>query len=487
MAVGFGSLIQQREMNRQFIINAAQVRRSRAAIPQILRRAIRDKELEQWFHQEAGHRLQGLDPALSGAERQNALEMANRYPAGSMQPISLEKLLQMPDLCLSPNDIIDRAKQGVELLRSNTRSDILGTAARGIPGGGASSRAAKWARLNPELAARFDFDENTPRPLYRIGDRTLFQLTLEMSQHIAREIGRVFPNLAMTNSENVKLFMADVKQRWGNWRQAELENTVFFNQVVMPRMWVQDQQIIESKLYPAGHGDYPMLFARYSMAKTLLESGVKYFLFSNADEFLWQADPVIISIAQEMFDRGHHMVIIGVENINNQFGGGFVRTADGKQSLVETPRLPWEVVQAGRAPIALNTTFYICDVEYLAAHEADLLAIDKSLVVKEVPGRAEGSVEQIFGVDSWAGDIFAAVLNPAFIQFPRMNFLGIKDGGFITGGAPVEALGGRTYLHYVNETVATFPPTMSRLIAGDRAMAEELHANNYSYLPLQLA
>ncbi|MFH1683422.1 MAG: hypothetical protein ABIA67_00920 [Candidatus Margulisiibacteriota bacterium] len=203
------------------IATAAQVRRSRVAVPRALSKAIRSPELETWFAREAASRLAKLPSGITGQERQIALEMDNRYPNGSMQPISLAELLQMSDLCVSAQDILDRAREGVELLTANPLSNQLGTAARGIPGGGASSRAAKWARLNPETAAKFGFTETTPRPLYRVGEKSLFQHTLDMSQHIARELGRVFPNLAMTNSENVAQFMREVRSRWGNYRSAE--------------------------------------------------------------------------------------------------------------------------------------------------------------------------------------------------------------------------------------------------------------------------
>ncbi len=85
-------------------------------------------------------------------------------------------------------------------------------------------------------------------------------------------------------------------------------------------------------------------------------------------------------------------------------------------------------------------------------------------------------------MDSWAGDVFAELLNPAFMRWPRLNFLGIKDAGFITGREPLEELGGRSYLHYVNESVATYPVTISRLLRGDRSVAEELFRRGYCYL-----
>jgi hypothetical protein len=476
----FSHNVLSKGINHKNVATAQEVKTSQS-VPQALEEPVRSPDLEEWFQQEAKKRLATLPQGCLGKQRQDLLEKPNRYADGSMAPISLNELLQMTDLCGSADDILNRAQQGVELLRTNDSYPEYGTAARGVPGGGASSRAAKWTRLHPELAKRFGLTETLPRPLFRVGSKTLLQHTLDMSQSIARNLGKVFPNVIMTNSENVSLFLDVIRKEWGNYTPSELDATVLFNQIVLPRMWVDDETLIQNKLYPAGHGDYPYLFGKYHFAKALQECGIHYLVFSNADEWLWQADPVMISIARELFDQGHHMVIIGTKNTNNQFGGGFVRQKDGTQSLVETPRLPWDVVEKGTAPVALNTTFYMIDVDYLAAHERALIDVEKSLVVKEVPGRQDGAVEQILGVDSWAGDVFAACLNPAFIEWPRLNFLGIKDGGFISGEEPKEELGGRTYLHYVNETVNAYPVIMKRLIEGDKNMASFLADSGYSY------
>lgn len=466
---------------RHDIMTARAVRKLESA-KGILNEPLRDAHLENWFQNEAKRRLSALPHDVIGKARQDALEMGNRFNDGSMEPISLDQLLKMKDFCDSPKNILDRAKQGVELLKNNDTSHELSTAARGIPLGGASSRASKWAAKNPEHAKLFGFDETTPRALYRMGGVALFQHITNFSAFIARSIGKISPIIAMTNSETVDKFISIVRNEFGNYTDDELNNMIFFNQVVLPRIWVNDGEVIGDKLYPAGHGDYPYLIARYSMAKTLQDYGIKYLFFSNQDEWLWQPDPVMISIAQELFDKGHHMAIIGVENTNNQFGGGFVRNSDGIQSLVETPRLPWEIVKGGKAPIALNTTFYVLDVEFLAGNEDKLLNVKKSLIVKEVPGRVNGEIDQILGVDSWAGDVFAEVTNPAFIKWPRLNFLGIKDGSFIAGVEKQEFLGGRTYAHYLQETIATYPQLMHGLINGENWAAEFLHRTGYSYL-----
>ncbi|MBF0105056.1 MAG: UTP--glucose-1-phosphate uridylyltransferase [Deltaproteobacteria bacterium] len=473
-------LFKQRS-NRDVIATAAEIKKTPGTPKQLLH-AIKSSELEDWLKKEALTRLSSLPDGLNPQEKKDLLEMANRYPDGSMEMIALNDLNKMSQFVNSPKDLLDRARQGFSLLKNNTTCQDLGTVARGVPGGGASSRAAKWTRLNPETARKFGLTEQTPRPLFYVQNKTLLQHTLDFSRFIAQKAGVVFPNIIMTNSENVSLLLDTIRTDWTDHTPAELANTILFNQIVLPRLWVEDGQTTKDKLYPAGHGDYPFLMAKYGIANALRQSGIRYFVFSNADEWLWQADPVMISIADELFHRGHHMIIIGTKNTNNQFGGGFVRKQDGTLSLVETPRLPWSVVKKGEAPVAINTTFYLVDVEYLASHENKLLEVEKSLVVKEVPARQKTGIEQIIGVDSWAGDCFAAVLNPVFIEWPRLNFLGIKDGGFISGTEILTELGNRSYQQYVNEAIVSYPRVMNDLINGDTASAQRLLSSGYSYL-----
>jgi len=478
--------------NEENVCTAQQVMSSAEEIPPPLREPITNEALEDWFRVEATKRISDLPPAISGDDRKDALEKDNRYEDGTMELAEQDDLLQMSELCESVDRIRERAEEGRELLANNKQDPVLGTAARGVPCGGASSRANTWINEHPVEAARFGLGKGTPRPLFKVGPRTLLHHTLAFSRHVARKVGRVFPNILMINSEVAPQFTRSIREDWRGFTPDELDSTLLFNQIVLPRIWVEDLKKVtdpesdEVKLFPAGHGDFPFLLAEYGLVKALADQGIRYLFFSNADEWQWQPDPVMISIADELFAKGHHMVIIGTENINNQCGGAFVKMTDGCQSLVETPRLPWSFVEQRKAPLLLNTTFYVIDVQHLAQKEGELKNVKKSLVVKNryrrVPGSEDDIEQQILGVDSWAGDVFSQLLNPAFIQWPRLNFLGIKDGGFITGREPVRDLGGRSYLHYVSESVATFPVTMSRLLDGDKKVAKELFESGYSYL-----
>lgn len=474
-------LMRENPIAHRYIATATQAVKHK--VPDNLKDAVTNPELESWFRKEAGKRLALIKPGMSEKEIKDIIETANRFPNGSMTPISLEQMKNMREFCPSVEALLERAKHGVELMKTNPNHEYLGTVGRAVPAGGGSTRGASWAVDNPELARKYGISENTSRYLYKAGRRTLITNTLELSINIARAVGKVFPNIIMSNSETVKAMMETVKAEWGNMTTEEALNTVFFNQIVMPRMWVKDQQMILDKLFPAGHGDFPYLVSKYQMAKTLKECGIKYLLYSNADEWLWQADPIVISIAQQLFDEGHHMLIVGVENFDKIPGGGFMRLTNGRQTLVETPRLPSQIIKEHNVPEAVNTTFYVIDVDYLAEHESELMNVDKSIVVKTIPGRSgEGSKEQIVGVDSWAGDVFADVLNPAFIKWPNMNFLGIKHMGHIIDSVPEAFLGGRTRLHYVHESLAIYSTLIKRLIKGDREVAEYLFNTNYSYV-----
>ncbi|EKD50953.1 MAG: hypothetical protein ACD_62C00387G0003, partial [uncultured bacterium] len=128
----FSECLLSTENHQAFITTAQDVRRS-IGVPEVLRDPIRNPELENWFVSEAKQRLASLPANAVGQQRQDLLESPNRYPDGSMRPISLAELNQMTRLCGSAGDILNRASQGRELLTNNDRHPLYGTAARGVP------------------------------------------------------------------------------------------------------------------------------------------------------------------------------------------------------------------------------------------------------------------------------------------------------------------------------------------------------------------
>jgi len=449
--------------------------------PPALAKGTRVESLAKWFEVESAARLRMISPTMTVDEKREKIEDRNRLPNGSVQLLSLEELNSMNEFCPDPEAILARAKDGTRLLQGNTAHGKLSTAVRCLPAGGIATRAQKWVRENPGTAALFGMDEMTPKFLYRVGGSPIIGHTLMFSTHIGRLHGRLIPSVVMTNPEKVEGLARTVFSDWGNFTRAERLNTVFWNQIVLPGRYMEDGKPTED-LYPTGHSDFPYLMAKYGMARTLLDCGFRFMIFSNAEEWMWQADPVVISIANELFEKGHHMLAIGVENTNKQKGGGFVKRPDRTRSVVETPRLPKELLK--ETPEAIYTTFNMLDIKYMAEHEAEFMVeSDKSVVVKDVPGR-KGGREAALVADGWAGDVFAEKLNPFFIRWPRLNFLGIKDGSHIAGADPVPALGGRTYLHYVSESVSVYPEIIRRLMEGDLGVAEYLISTGYSYLPL---
>ena len=461
---------------------------ARGFTPPALLEANRDEGVERWFNGELQRRVAQIGPGLSSMvpkDVQAALEMANRLPDGSVSLMtSPSDFLQMANFISGPQDIIRRAREGFDLLAGNSTNNTLMAIARGVPGGGSSTRAQTWLAEHPEAARELGIDGSTPRSFYPLEGRTLVQVLLENGRGLEKHLDRVIPNIIMTNSEIVPALLESVRENWKCWSIDALTNTFFFNQVVLPRKYVSDLADVEEngrvKLYAAGHGDFPFLLGQYSFVKALHDEGIRYFLFSNADEYMWGPDPVMVSIAEELAQKGNPMLAIGVENSNNQLGGGFVKEG----VLVETPRLPWSLLQSGKAPAALNAAFYLLHVPTMLERLEKLIQEPpRILTVKTVPGRGEGTEELIVGVDSHAGDIFTEAMKPsAFIWWPRTNFLGIKDAGFLVGGTPIDYLGGRTYRQFTTEAAHKYPKILEALYHGDESAARQLAANGYCYV-----
>jgi UDP-N-acetylglucosamine pyrophosphorylase len=331
-----------------------------------------------------------------------------------------------------------------------------------------------------ELCEPHGIYEGLPKFLYPLGGRNLAQIALENSMLVGSALGVEIPNIVMTNSEIAERMVTIFRASASGWTQEQRRNTLMFNQVVMPRIWVEDGVVENSQLFPAGHGDFPYLMAQLNLAEALKAAGVEFVVFSNGDEFMWGPDPVLIDVARELKEQGYGMLSVVVPNTNNQKGGGAVKDAAGRQMLVETPRLPWEIMASGQAPLGLNTTFYILSVDHLVAAKQALMNVPKSLDVKTMP--RGGRTEQVIGVDSWAGDVFSALLNPRFLWWERLNFLGVKTPDHVIGSSPVGFLGGRTYAGYLRESAEKYGRVMRGLIEGNLSIAAQLVANGYQYV-----
>jgi hypothetical protein len=438
--------------------------------------------------------------------RQAALEMGNRLPGGSVKLLGATDYFFMVDpgipgiakvLAESPGQLLHMAQEGAELLSKNQAIPGLGTAVRGLPTGGASSRARSWVAENREFAGKMGIDEDTPRFLYPVEisghTRTLLGLTLETSRTIGQFLGVTFPTVLMTNHEIAATVVKGLLHDTKDWNEDEQRTALVFNQRIVPRFFLEDGKQIEGELFPAGHGDFPYFLAEYHLLQSLQEAGVKFLVYSNADEFGWGPDPVMISAAQRLFNEGYTGVAVVVENSDNLFGGGAVKDPlTDKQFLVETPRLPWDLVCEGKAPLAINTTFNILSVDALAQFSDLIKSAPFSLAVKPLKGR-QGGIEQIVGVDTWAGDIFTnpdgapATYRNAFIWWPRNNFLGIKDGQHVYGTEPVDYLKGRSHSQLVRHIAESIGPIMRAIVRGSQATAAELFRAEYEFASVDTA
>lgn len=435
----------------------------------------------------------GKQLARQQCEIQMAIEASNRLPNGSVRILKEEDFQHMSDLIGSYEILVELARRGVELLQNNSVFKGLGTLARGLPAGGAGTRAKSYLRRHPEIKLATGWNEDMSRLVYDINGKSLLQLTIENGKMVGDALGVVFPTFIMSSREVIReILNALSHSSMMTWSKEWLDNIMIFNQPEMERVYLQDREITDEK-YPLGHGDYPYLLSEYGLIQEMHKAGIKYFLFSNGDEFMWSVDPVMIAIAQKLFDEGYEMLAIGVTNANGQFGGGFVEDAqDGRRYLVETPRLPADIIEASKGkdakpPDAINTTFYIMSVEAMAKHLEELQKADKSLVVKTVPGRKELGIEMdlTLGADSWAGDTFTKAMKSAFIWWPRTNFLGIKDASHLVGTWAEESLGGMSYSEYTKRAAAIFPAILRGIVSGDEKILKQLLQYSYEYIKVQ--
>lgn len=439
-----------------------------------------DQNLKEWFFKECQKRLSCISPQ-NNLSIEEALELPNRLPENSLELIDEANLINLKSILPTSEDFKKIVKLGINELQNNKCNSKFSTAVRAIPGGGASSRASSWIRMNPEFSKKHHLSESQPRQLYRTNNRSLLEWTLGLSTQIANHAKRIIPNLLMTSSESLPDFVNDA-QSWSFVDQEHLKHTTVFNQIELPRLYTNDLTAVPDRLFPSGHGDFPYLLSKLGLIDDLVKQGFKYLVFSNSDEWLWQADPFVIGLAATLFDEDHHMVIMGVDNTHKQMGGAFVRFKNGKQSLVETPRLPKDVLKNKEAPLLLNSTFYVMNIGSLAQKKDRLLEVKKSLVVKEIPGRLPGTTESIVGVDSYAGDVFSDVLNPLFVRWPRSNFLGIKDGSHLYGTTPRDDLNGLSSEQFLTTVTQNYERHIEALFKNAGTHLNQFYENNFSYL-----
>lgn len=482
--------------------------RNSSGLPPALSIQRRDPDLEARFRESAELVLRGLpnelrhtpsdlrdvhpdSNAASGSRerrlweffqaRAAAMLRTNRLADGSVVPLEEEDYLRMEILVPDTESLLARARRGVEILRgAHGRSRVAGA----MPLGGASTRANTWVSQNAEVCAARGITPGMPRFQYPLQGRFLAQITLENRLAMGQMVGATIPSIIMTNSEIAETLFAALSQVARSWAAADRQNTVLFNQIVLPRLWVEDGAEVGEQLYPAGHGNFPLLLAQLKIIAALKAAGVEYLMFSNGDEFMWGPDPVLLDIARELKDAGHGMLAVVVPNSVGQMGGGAVKDAAGRHMLVETPRLPWNIMCSGQAPLALNAAFYILSVEYLAAAMDALLHAETFLDVKTMP--RDDRVQQVIGADSWAGDVFSALLSPRFLWWERRNYLGIKTPADVIGQVPMQHLGGRSNADYLAECDRKYPNVMEALINGNPAVARQLVENGYQYVEVDL-
>jgi len=405
----------------------------------------------------------------------------------------------------SPEELLETTQRGIALMKGDSEEGGLSTAAFGLPVAGEASRAQKFAEAHPELVARIKplggldgLEEGhlPPRFLYPIstteGSKTLFGLMLGNFLGTSRSLGRLSLSINMFNSKSSGLVVERMKKEgFADISDEQLDLLLGFVQPSAPRMFLSDMAET-NELFSTGHGDYPNTLANLKMFETMEAMGIKYFIFANADEFLWGADPTMVGVADKLINMGYDGMVVVVPNSNNQPGGGAVRSLLKPSSsfkLCESMCLPANLSDGITNPSAVNTTFYILSTKALASATAKFLSTAPGLDIKTTKER--GRTEQVGCLETWAGNEFTNNLNCAFVMAPRAGyFLGIKSLEHThSDNTPPELkdfpnsrFADWSYERTVKYLANTYPDLLQRLMAGDKTVAYEIWRNGYSYL-----
>ncbi len=404
----------------------------------------------------------------------------------------------------SPSELLDYTRLGISEMQGNPIHGDLSSVAMGFPIAGEASRALAFAMANPGLVERIrnlggleglEDGHLPPRFLYPIatesGPRSLFSLMLNNFVSAGSDLGLSSLTLSMLNSKSSDLVFAKLSKDLRRLGEDQLKAMLGFVQSSSPRLYMADGELTDD-LFVTGHGDFSNSLSRLGLISLMGSLGIGYFLFGNADEFMWGGDPTFIGIAKTLFDQGYSGMVVVVPNSNQMRGGGPVKETENPSNkfLCETPCLP----EGSGIPLGINTTFYAFSVPKLASVEENLLTLQMALDVKTAPGR-KGGLEAVLCAESWAG---SELTNPsnrpddykiAFVFAPRPGvFLGIKTLEHShSDNIPPEIaedprFGNMSYFKMVPHMANLFPQVIGELISGDTGTARAVFDAGYSYL-----
>jgi len=404
----------------------------------------------------------------------------------------------------SPSELLDFTKLGISEMLGNTIHRDLSSVAMGYPIAGEASRALAFAMANPGLVERIrnlggldglEDGHLPPRFLYPIatqsGTLESFSLMLNNFLSAGSDLGLRSLTISMLNPKSSDLVLSRLSKDLRALGEDQLKTMLGFVQSSAPRLYMADGEPTDD-LFVTGHGDFPNSLSRLGLISLMGSLGIEYFLFGNADEFLWGGDPTFIGIAKSLFDQGYSSMVVVVPNSNGMRGGGPVKETDNpsNQFLCETPCLP----EGSGIPLAINTTFYAFSVPKLASVEQNLLTLQMALDTKTGPGR-KGGLETVLCAESWAG---TELTNPsnrpdnykiAFVFAPRPGvFLGIKTLKESHGDdIPPEVsqhprFGNMSYREIVSHMANLFPQVIQGLTSDDKGTAQAVFDAGYSYL-----
>ncbi|KAF0135145.1 MAG: Uncharacterized protein FD145_283 [Candidatus Saganbacteria bacterium] len=387
---------------------------------------------------------------------------------------------------------------------ANNQVDLnTSTAVVGLPAAGVASRAAKWiaeSKGHEEIARKImEMAGSTstipPRYLYPIateyGIETLIGIMLKAGHMIGKNLGASISTLTMLNYLFIDEVIDTLGPELSRLPDFSFENIGLFTQSVSRRLFLTDLQP-NNTLNPTGHGDFPNALARFKFYSYLKARGIKYFVFSNADEFLWSPNGLVIGMAKKFISQGYAGIAILVPNTNGQSGGGPVKKKNNPNYhfLCEEPCQAKS--QLNKRLVGLNTTFYVMDIDFLLAYETNLQTLSPALDIKTTAGR-NGGQEVVIALESWAGSEFSHPHNSnhplglRMLFFPRAGvFTGIKSlEQSHSDKIPPEIASTQfemTYEKYIQHMANKVPVVRKAIIHQDKNVAELLFKNDYSYL-----
>ena len=433
---------------------------------------------DRWYARQADEFLMPQRLAESGFRM---LDWPRTLP---LTPASAAGHTAAEPLFADPRDFLEAFEEGLSLWRGPAGSSTGSLLVLGV-GGGAATRAKKYLPLYPDYMQRYGVTEETPRVLYPImgTERTFKGMIMTALAGYARHLGIDLPHTEMITAPLASRFTRHLREhpeapQWD-------DNTLLWTQQTLQRYALDDPGTRVPGLLAAGHADVMKLSLDFGLLAAARRLGITRWALSNGDEFLWYY--LAPALMAKLERRRQGMFMFAVPNANNQFGGCF--REDGLQ--VETPLLPFPLVQAKVAPSVLNTTFALGQLAPLEEGGRKLAAQAPDLSFDVKTMWVGGRYVNLAGYDNWMGTeatkyTLAGGGTVGVGVMARNLFLGFKGPQHAADTQPQSFLGGLSYSAFYTRMATRMPEVIATLTRGTpgekRALADRLFTANFELL-----